>query len=182
MPGIITSSRIRSGFKLPFATRKALSPDVAASTRYFGRSNSLSTCKFTLESSTIKTIGVFAVVWSAYRALLEERSLNLFEIRRMGMCSAFRLVLLKYCGGKSIWHRITESQPTGDKPMKATLRHSIIASVAALCMSVPAHSAEFINVLTGGTSGVLLPTWRCAFSDLRQGNSGIQNFCSGDQG
>lgn len=41
--------------------------------------------------------------------------------------------------------------------MKATLRHSIIASVAALCMSVPAHSAEFINVLTGGTSGVYYP-------------------------
>jgi TRAP transporter TAXI family solute receptor len=41
--------------------------------------------------------------------------------------------------------------------MKASLRHTLIVSVAALCFSVPAHAAEFINILTGGTSGVYYP-------------------------
>ncbi len=41
--------------------------------------------------------------------------------------------------------------------MKASLRHILIASAAALCLSLPAYAAEFINILTGGTSGVYYP-------------------------
>ena len=36
-------------------------------------------------------------------------------------------------------------------------RHALAAGAAALCLSVSAHAAEFINVLTGGTSGVYYP-------------------------
>lgn len=41
--------------------------------------------------------------------------------------------------------------------MKTSLRHTLIAGVAAACLSVPAQAAEFINILTGGTSGVYYP-------------------------
>ncbi|MBV5331601.1 TAXI family TRAP transporter solute-binding subunit [bacterium] len=41
--------------------------------------------------------------------------------------------------------------------MKASLRHTLIVSAAVLCLSIPAHAAEFINVLTGGTSGIYYP-------------------------
>ena len=41
--------------------------------------------------------------------------------------------------------------------MKASLRHTLIVSATALCFSIPAHAAEFINILTGGTSGVYYP-------------------------
>jgi hypothetical protein len=40
--------------------------------------------------------------------------------------------------------------------MKTSLRHSLIIA-AALCLAVPAQAAEFINILTGGTSGVYYP-------------------------
>ncbi|MFZ4538491.1 TAXI family TRAP transporter solute-binding subunit [Propionivibrio sp.] len=41
--------------------------------------------------------------------------------------------------------------------MKSSLRHTLVFSVVTAFFSVPAHSAEFINVLTGGTSGVYYP-------------------------
>lgn len=41
--------------------------------------------------------------------------------------------------------------------MKISLRHTLIVCATALCISLPAHAAEFINVLTGGTSGVYYP-------------------------
>jgi uncharacterized protein len=41
--------------------------------------------------------------------------------------------------------------------MKQSLRHSLLAAIAAICLSLPAHAAEFINILTGGTSGVYYP-------------------------
>ena len=41
--------------------------------------------------------------------------------------------------------------------MKQSLRHILLAAIAATCLSLPAHAAEFINVLTGGTSGVYYP-------------------------
>ena len=41
--------------------------------------------------------------------------------------------------------------------MKVSLRKTLIVSVAAACLSLPAHAAEFINILTGGTSGVYYP-------------------------
>ncbi len=41
--------------------------------------------------------------------------------------------------------------------MKISLRHHLIVSAAALCLALPAHAAEFINILTGGTSGVYYP-------------------------
>ena len=41
--------------------------------------------------------------------------------------------------------------------MKASLRRTLLAAAAAACFSVSAHAAEFINVLTGGTSGVYYP-------------------------
>ena len=37
------------------------------------------------------------------------------------------------------------------------LRHTLAAGAAALCLSLSASAAEFINVLTGGTSGVYYP-------------------------
>ncbi len=37
------------------------------------------------------------------------------------------------------------------------LRHTLAAGAAALCLSLSAQAAEFINVLTGGTSGVYYP-------------------------
>ena len=41
--------------------------------------------------------------------------------------------------------------------MKASLRRTLLVTAAAACFSVSAHAAEFINVLTGGTSGVYYP-------------------------
>lgn len=41
--------------------------------------------------------------------------------------------------------------------MKASLRQSLLVPVVALCLAVPAQAAEFINILTGGTSGVYYP-------------------------
>jgi hypothetical protein len=41
--------------------------------------------------------------------------------------------------------------------MKTSLRQSLILSAAALCLAIPAQAAEFINILTGGTSGVYYP-------------------------
>ena len=41
--------------------------------------------------------------------------------------------------------------------MKALLRQSLLVPVVALCLAVPAQAAEFINILTGGTSGVYYP-------------------------
>lgn len=41
--------------------------------------------------------------------------------------------------------------------MKASLRNTLIVSAAAFCFTIPAHAAEFINVLTGGTSGIYYP-------------------------
>ncbi|WP_301102600.1 TAXI family TRAP transporter solute-binding subunit [Propionivibrio sp.] len=41
--------------------------------------------------------------------------------------------------------------------MKTLLRHVLIVSAATACFTVPAHAAEFINILTGGTSGVYYP-------------------------
>ena len=41
--------------------------------------------------------------------------------------------------------------------MKTSLRHTLIISAAALCIAIPAQAAEFINILTGGTSGVYYP-------------------------
>jgi len=41
--------------------------------------------------------------------------------------------------------------------MKISLRRTLLATAAAACFSVSAHAAEFINVLTGGTSGVYYP-------------------------
>ena len=41
--------------------------------------------------------------------------------------------------------------------MKASLRNTLILGAAAVCFSVSAFSAEFINILTGGTSGVYYP-------------------------
>ena len=37
------------------------------------------------------------------------------------------------------------------------LRHTLAAGAAALCLSLSASAAEFITVLTGGTSGVYYP-------------------------
>ena len=37
------------------------------------------------------------------------------------------------------------------------LRHTLAAGAAAFCLSLSAQAAEFINVLTGGTSGVYYP-------------------------
>jgi len=41
--------------------------------------------------------------------------------------------------------------------MKASLRQSLLVTVVALSLAVPAQAAEFINILTGGTSGVYYP-------------------------
>jgi hypothetical protein len=41
--------------------------------------------------------------------------------------------------------------------MKAILRKTLVLGAATVCLSVSAHAAEFINVLTGGTSGVYYP-------------------------
>jgi len=41
--------------------------------------------------------------------------------------------------------------------MKAPIRNALIAGISAISFSLPALSAEFINVLTGGTSGVYYP-------------------------
>ncbi len=41
--------------------------------------------------------------------------------------------------------------------MKTSLRQTLIIGAAALCLAVPAQAAEFINILTGGTSGVYYP-------------------------
>jgi TRAP transporter TAXI family solute receptor len=41
--------------------------------------------------------------------------------------------------------------------MNASLRRTLLATVAATCFSIPVHAAEFLNVLTGGTSGVYYP-------------------------
>lgn len=41
--------------------------------------------------------------------------------------------------------------------MKASLRQSLLVTIVALCLAVPAQAAEFINILTGGTSGVYYP-------------------------
>ena len=41
--------------------------------------------------------------------------------------------------------------------MDRSLRHALLATAAAACFSVSAHAAEFVNVLTGGTSGVYYP-------------------------
>src|SRR5664279_4872560 len=41
--------------------------------------------------------------------------------------------------------------------MKTSLRHTLIISAAALCIAIPAQAAQFINILTGGTSGVYYP-------------------------
>jgi TRAP transporter TAXI family solute receptor len=41
--------------------------------------------------------------------------------------------------------------------MKRSLRRTLIAGTAAACLSLSAHAAEFVNVLTGGTSGVYYP-------------------------
>ena len=41
--------------------------------------------------------------------------------------------------------------------MKTSLRFTVMAGAAAVCLSLPVHAAEFINVLTGGTSGVYYP-------------------------
>jgi TRAP transporter TAXI family solute receptor len=41
--------------------------------------------------------------------------------------------------------------------MNASLRRTLLATVATSCFSIPVHAAEFLNVLTGGTSGVYYP-------------------------
>lgn len=41
--------------------------------------------------------------------------------------------------------------------MKTFLRNTLIAGATAACLSVPVQAAEFINVLTGGTSGIYYP-------------------------
>ncbi len=41
--------------------------------------------------------------------------------------------------------------------MKTFLRKTLIVGATAACLSVPAQAAEFINVLTGGTSGIYYP-------------------------
>ena len=41
--------------------------------------------------------------------------------------------------------------------MKTSLRHKLVVGVAAACLALPAPAAEFINILTGGTSGVYYP-------------------------
>ncbi len=41
--------------------------------------------------------------------------------------------------------------------MRSSLRHTLALSATAFCLAIPAHAAEFINVLTGGTSGVYYP-------------------------
>ena len=41
--------------------------------------------------------------------------------------------------------------------MKAFLRQSLLVTAATICLAVPAQAAEFINILTGGTSGVYYP-------------------------
>ena len=41
--------------------------------------------------------------------------------------------------------------------MKTTLRRALIVGASAACLATSAHAAEFINVLTGGTSGVYYP-------------------------
>jgi TRAP transporter TAXI family solute receptor len=41
--------------------------------------------------------------------------------------------------------------------MNASLRRTLLATVATVCFSIPVHAAEFLNVLTGGTSGVYYP-------------------------
>ena len=41
--------------------------------------------------------------------------------------------------------------------MKQSLRRTLLVAIAATCLSLPVHAAEFINILTGGTSGVYYP-------------------------
>ncbi|HRD94083.1 MAG TPA: TAXI family TRAP transporter solute-binding subunit [Accumulibacter sp.] len=41
--------------------------------------------------------------------------------------------------------------------MNRSLRHTLLTTAAAACFSVSAQAAEFVNVLTGGTSGVYYP-------------------------
>ena len=38
--------------------------------------------------------------------------------------------------------------------MQISLRHTLVLGATAFCLATPTHAAEFINVLTGGTSGV----------------------------
>ncbi|MNT51934.1 hypothetical protein D3C72_1889260 [compost metagenome] len=57
MPGIITSSRIRSGAGLPRAICRAFSPDPASFTRYWSLSRPESTHRLSEESSTASING-----------------------------------------------------------------------------------------------------------------------------
>ena len=41
--------------------------------------------------------------------------------------------------------------------MKMSLRQALLISVATFCFALPVQAAEFINILTGGTSGVYYP-------------------------
>ena len=41
--------------------------------------------------------------------------------------------------------------------MRISLRHTLVLGATAFCLATPTHAAEFINVLTGGTSGVYYP-------------------------
>ena len=41
--------------------------------------------------------------------------------------------------------------------MKSILRKTLATSAVALCLSIPMNATEFINILTGGTSGIYYP-------------------------
>ena len=41
--------------------------------------------------------------------------------------------------------------------MKKLLRNTLVSGAVALCLAMPVNAAEFINVLTGGTSGIYYP-------------------------
>ena len=58
-----------------------------------------------------------------------------------------------------------------------------LTALSPILLGAPAAMAqEFINVLTGGTSGVYYPLGRRAVGDLRRGHRGRAHAGAGDQG
>ena len=68
MPGIIRSSRIRSGRGWVAASRSAAGPELAARTVYSRTSNSPSTVRFSGTSSTTSTVGTVMVLMAGLAA------------------------------------------------------------------------------------------------------------------
>ena len=76
-------------------------------------------------------------------------------------------------------HRV---RPFGGYPMKRTIRDSLVILAAAVALAAPASAQQFINILTGGTSGVYYPLGVALSQIYRQGHSRCQVVGPGHQG